>query len=65
MINDKKIKECLRKTTKEQRKEAYEKAKKETILKYPTMVEFFRFIERKDAQKSGAETPLKSDNKKE
>lgn len=49
----------------DKQKKAYEQAKAETLLRYPTMVEFFRFIERKDAQKSGAETPLSSDNKKE
>lgn len=65
MISKEKIKELLKKSTKEQKKQAFEQAKAETLLKYPTMVEFFRFFESNHAQKSGEETPLTSDNKKE
>ena len=50
----------------DKQKKAYEQAKAETLLKYPTMVEFFKLIERAIPDTiTGAETPTTSDIKKE
>ena len=44
-MSQKTIKALLEKTTYEQKKEAYNKAKADTLNKFPSMYKFFDFIE--------------------
>ena len=44
-------------------KKAYERAKEETLKKYPQMQKFFDFIEAQSSYKSGEESPSTSENK--
>lgn len=57
-------KRLLKFATKKQREQAYEKAKEETLKKYPNMVKFFEFLEtQKTSKNTGEETPIKSELK--
>ena len=60
-----KTKRLLKFATKKQREQAYEKAKEETLKKYPNMLKFFEYLEAQKVSKNTIENATKTSNLKE